>query len=83
MKLDKGNHKDKMLATLRPVSLNTKSPLAEQAFNILTPFAFKKFQEGFERASQYLVVHFEGGEFIIRHSTAKIKKITRCFGMEV
>ncbi|GJV01026.1 protein FAR1-related sequence 11 [Tanacetum coccineum] len=42
-----GESQDKMLATLRPVSLNTKSPLVEQAFNILTPFAFKKFQEEF------------------------------------
>ncbi|PWA84660.1 protein FAR1-RELATED SEQUENCE 11 [Artemisia annua] len=35
------------------------------SFNMYKPFAFKKFQEEFERASRYLVVHIDGNEFII------------------
>ncbi|GKA43907.1 protein FAR1-related sequence 11 [Tanacetum coccineum] len=58
---------NKMLSKLRHPSLKTKSPLEEQAFEVLTPFAFKKFQEEFERASRYLVVHIDGDEFIIRY----------------
>lgn len=62
-----GESQNKMLVTLRHVSLTTKSPLEEQAFNILTPFAFKKFQEEFQRATQYLTVHVEGYEFMVRY----------------
>lgn len=43
------------------------SPLEEQARNILTPFAFKRFQELFGRASQYLVIENFGNEFIMQH----------------
>lgn len=56
-----------MLSTLKRGSLRTKSPLEVQAFKMLTPFAFKKFQEEFRNACQYLVVHVEGNEFIIRY----------------
>ncbi|KAJ8437381.1 hypothetical protein Cgig2_020400 [Carnegiea gigantea] len=56
-----------MTATVRPTSLKTRSPLGEQAFQVLTPFAFKKFQEEIEKASQYLLVHDDGNEFILRH----------------
>ncbi|XP_071700907.1 protein FAR1-RELATED SEQUENCE 11-like isoform X2 [Rutidosis leptorrhynchoides] len=58
---------DNMLATLRPTSLKTKSPLEKQAHDVLTPFAFKKFQEELERASQYLIEHSDGNQFIIRY----------------
>ncbi|GJU46244.1 hypothetical protein Tco_1203510 [Tanacetum coccineum] len=44
---------NKMLSKLRHPSLKTKSPLEEQAVEVLTPFAFKKFQEEFERASRH------------------------------
>ncbi|XP_071728119.1 protein FAR1-RELATED SEQUENCE 11-like [Rutidosis leptorrhynchoides] len=58
---------DNMLATLRPTSLKTKSPLEKQAHDVLTPFAFKTFQEELERASQYLIEHSDGNQFIIRY----------------
>ncbi|KAJ8428417.1 hypothetical protein Cgig2_010400 [Carnegiea gigantea] len=54
-------------ATVRPTSLKTRSPLEEQAFQVLAPFAFKKFQEEIEEASQYSLVHEDGNEFILRH----------------
>ncbi|XP_071704654.1 protein FAR1-RELATED SEQUENCE 11-like [Rutidosis leptorrhynchoides] len=58
---------DYMLATLNPTSLKTKSPLERQAYEVLTPFAFRKFQEEFERASLYLINRFNGNEFLIRY----------------
>nr|GEW53836.1 protein FAR1-related sequence 11 [Tanacetum cinerariifolium] len=65
--IEKAEVRSKMLSKLRHSSLKTKSPLEEQAFEVLTPFAFKKFQEEFERASRYLVVHNDGDEFIITY----------------
>ena len=44
-----------MLETFRGSSLRTLSPLEDQAHNVLTPYAFKKFQKEFERATQYSV----------------------------
>ncbi|KAJ8436370.1 hypothetical protein Cgig2_032191 [Carnegiea gigantea] len=40
-----------MTAKVRPTSRKTRSPLEEQAFQMLTPFAFKTFQEEIEKAS--------------------------------
>nr|XP_043616046.1 protein FAR1-RELATED SEQUENCE 11-like [Erigeron canadensis] len=74
--------KDKMSSTLALVSLKTKSPLEAQAYGILTPFAFSKFQVEFERANQYLIVHVEGNDFIVRyfdsgnHKNHKQKKMS-------
>jgi len=42
-----------MTSIVRPLSLKMKSPLEDQAFQALTSFAFKKFQDELERASQY------------------------------
>ncbi|KAJ8436707.1 hypothetical protein Cgig2_027228 [Carnegiea gigantea] len=56
-----------MTATVRPTSLKTRSPLEEQAFQVLTPFAFKNFQEEIEKASQYSIVHEDENEFILKH----------------
>nr|GEY50426.1 protein FAR1-related sequence 11 [Tanacetum cinerariifolium] len=50
--IEKSEAHNNMLSKLRHPSLKTKSPLEEQAFEVLTPFAFKKFQEEFERASR-------------------------------
>ncbi|KAL2931047.1 Protein FAR1-RELATED SEQUENCE 11 [Bienertia sinuspersici] len=44
-----------VIANLKPVSLNTKSPLEKQASEVLTPFTFKKFQEEFARTTMYTV----------------------------
>ncbi|KAL2944266.1 Protein FAR1-RELATED SEQUENCE 11, partial [Bienertia sinuspersici] len=56
-----------MTATLRPISVKSKSPLEEQAFKVFTPLAFKKFQEEFFRASQYPIITKEGNTFIMRY----------------
>nr|XP_043616018.1 protein FAR1-RELATED SEQUENCE 11-like [Erigeron canadensis] len=50
--------RNNMSSIVRPTSSNIKSPLEEQAYGILTPFAFKKFQE-LQGSNQYLVVHVE------------------------
>ncbi|KAL2930387.1 Protein FAR1-RELATED SEQUENCE 11, partial [Bienertia sinuspersici] len=49
--IDQGRVHNNMIATLRPISVKSKSPLEEQAFKVLTPYAFKKFQEEFFRAN--------------------------------
>nr|GEZ47290.1 protein FAR1-related sequence 11 [Tanacetum cinerariifolium] len=51
IEIKKAEVHSKMLSKLRHPSLKTKSPLEEQAFEVLTPLAFKKFQEEFERAN--------------------------------
>ncbi|KAI8543312.1 hypothetical protein RHMOL_Rhmol08G0206900 [Rhododendron molle] len=58
---------DTMLETYRGSSLRTLSPLEEQAHSILTPYAFKMFQEEFGRATQYSVLAESGGEFVLRY----------------
>ncbi|XP_071704366.1 protein FAR1-RELATED SEQUENCE 11-like [Rutidosis leptorrhynchoides] len=62
-----GESQIKMLTTVRSASIKVKSPLEEQASKILTPFAFKKFQEEFERASQYLINQVDGDKFIVKY----------------
>ncbi|KAL2896054.1 Protein FAR1-RELATED SEQUENCE 11 [Bienertia sinuspersici] len=58
---------DNMTAILRPIPVKSKSPLEEQAFRVFTPYAFKKFQEEFIRASQYSVMHDQGNTFFVRY----------------
>ncbi|KAL2920931.1 Protein FAR1-RELATED SEQUENCE 11 [Bienertia sinuspersici] len=52
---------------LRPIPVKSKSPLEEQAFGVLTPFASKKFQDEFFRASQYSITHDQGNKFTVRY----------------
>ncbi|KAF7801706.1 Protein FAR1-RELATED SEQUENCE 11 [Senna tora] len=56
---------DTMLVKYRGSSLKPISPLQEQAHGLLTEFAFKKFQEEFERSIQYSIV--QENEFIGRY----------------
>ncbi|KAL2925380.1 Protein FAR1-RELATED SEQUENCE 11, partial [Bienertia sinuspersici] len=56
-----------LTTNLRPIPVKSKSPLEEQAFGVLTPFAFKKFQDEFFRASQYSITHDQGNKFIVRY----------------
>ncbi|KAH7849560.1 hypothetical protein Vadar_019618 [Vaccinium darrowii] len=58
---------DTMLETYRGSCLRTLSPLEEQAHSILTPYAFKLFQEEFGRATQYSVLKEKGGEFVLQY----------------
>ena len=77
--IENGETRDKMLATLRHASLKTKSPLEEQASQAFTPFAFKKFQQEFERAGRYSVIHVDGDEFLIRYYDEGSSKNHRVF----
>ncbi|KAL8144421.1 hypothetical protein V2J09_017453 [Rumex salicifolius] len=56
-----------MLDKYRGSSLRTFSPLEEQAFDTLTPYAFRKFQEEFGRATQYLVSKYDINEYIVQY----------------
>ncbi|XP_071695857.1 protein FAR1-RELATED SEQUENCE 11-like [Rutidosis leptorrhynchoides] len=64
---------DTMLEKYRGSNLRSVSPLEEQAHRFFTPFAFKKFQEQFGNAIQYLVPENDGSKFIVKHH-----KATRC-----
>ena len=44
---------DIMLYKCRKFSLKFVSPLQEQAYNVFTQFDFQKFEEEFERCTQY------------------------------
>ncbi|WJX12219.1 hypothetical protein P8452_02741 [Trifolium repens] len=56
-----------MLNTYRGSSLRSLSPLEEQVYNIFTTFAFKKFQEEFERATQYKICEENHVEFTVKY----------------
>ncbi|XP_057248175.1 protein FAR1-RELATED SEQUENCE 11-like [Beta vulgaris subsp. vulgaris] len=60
-----GHSHSNMVATLRPITMKTKSPLEGQALEVFTPFAFKKFQDEFSASSQYSITHVEG--ILCRH----------------
>lgn len=71
-----GHSHSNMVATLRPITMKTKSPLEGQALEVFTPFAFKKFQDEFSASSQYSITHVEGNVFIVRFFEGE-KGITR------
>ncbi|KAG4951458.1 hypothetical protein JHK85_045325 [Glycine max] len=48
---------DIMLEKCKRINLKLMSPLQEQAHGVLTRFAFQKFQEEFERSTQYSIHH--------------------------
>ncbi|XP_074315207.1 protein FAR1-RELATED SEQUENCE 11-like [Silene latifolia] len=56
-----------MLDTYRGSSLHTSSPLEEQVYKVFISFSFKKFQEEFDRATQYTVCLDHTHVFIVRH----------------
>ena len=63
-----------MLETYRGSSLRTLSPLEDQAHSVLTPYAFKLFQEEFGRATQYSVLQENGFEFVLQYYKDKTSK---------
>ena len=76
-----------MLETFRGSSLRSMSLFEDQAYNVLTPYAFKIFQEEFWRETQYLVLQENGIEFVLqyykdetsqRHKVLWDGKITYC-----
>ncbi|KHN39609.1 Protein FAR1-RELATED SEQUENCE 11 [Glycine soja] len=58
---------DIMLEKCKRINLKLMSPLQEQAHGVLTRFAFQKFQEEFERSTQYSIHHENGNEFVLRY----------------
>jgi hypothetical protein len=56
-----------MLDTYRGSSLRSLSPIEEQVQSIFTNFAFKKFQEEFERAIQYKICEEKHVEFTVKY----------------
>ena len=60
-----------MLETFRGSSLRTLSPLEDQAYNVLAPYAFKIFQKEFERATQYSVHQENRIEFVLQYNKDK------------
>ncbi|KAL2937614.1 Protein FAR1-RELATED SEQUENCE 11 [Bienertia sinuspersici] len=76
--ISQGRSYNKMIATLRPISLNTKSPLEKQAFEVLTPFAFKKFQEEFSTGTSYTINQVDSNAFMVKYferNTARTHKV--------
>ncbi|KAL2901775.1 Protein FAR1-RELATED SEQUENCE 11, partial [Bienertia sinuspersici] len=70
------SHK-KVVVTLRPISWKSNSPLEKQAFEVLTPFAFKKFQE-LARCTSYTMMQVDANKFIVRFfegNTARHHKV--------
>ena len=43
------------------------SPLEDQTHSVLTPYAFKIFQEEFGRATQHSVLQENGIEFVLQY----------------
>ena len=70
-----------MLETFRGSSLRTLSPLKDQAHNVLMPYAFKKIQKEFERATQYSVHQENHMNLCYNIIKMKIVKSTRSYGM--
>ncbi|KAL4325710.1 hypothetical protein GQ457_11G022740 [Hibiscus cannabinus] len=83
--ISQGRTHTNMITALRVTSLKTKSPLEEQAFQVFTSFAFKKFQEEFTRGNQYSIIHAEGNGFILRYFEEGEKNIypIESFGTEI
>lgn len=50
--------------------LKSLSPLEKQGYQVLTPYAFKKFQNQFALAIQYAVRKENGTSFIVKHYNA-------------
>ncbi|KAK9705742.1 hypothetical protein RND81_07G078600 [Saponaria officinalis] len=57
-----------MLDTYRGSSLRTLSPLEEQVYKRFLAFAFKKFQQEFERDTQYTICEQDNLFFIVREA---------------
>jgi hypothetical protein len=79
--VDQTKSHDTMLETCRGSSLRTFSPLEEETHSVLTPYAFKKFQEKFGRATQYFVFQENGNELCYNIIKTKLVKSTWYFGM--
>ena len=56
-----------MLAKYRANPFKSMSPLEKQAFDILTLFCFRRFQDEFGKASQYKMCEMNPNEVIVQH----------------
>ncbi|KAL4591000.1 hypothetical protein LXL04_003948 [Taraxacum kok-saghyz] len=64
---------DSMLEKYQDSHLRSLSPLEKQGYQVLTPFAFKKFQDQFAQTIQYSTREEKETSFIVKHY-----KATRC-----
>ena len=60
-----------MLEKYKGSSLRTLSPIEEQAHSVLTPYAFKIFQEEFGRATQYSMLQENSIKFVSQYYEEK------------
>nr|KAJ0201571.1 hypothetical protein LSAT_V11C600301820 [Lactuca sativa] len=61
---------DSMVSKCQESHLRSLSPLEKQGYQVLTPYAFKKFQDQFAQAIQYSVREENGTSFIVKHYKA-------------
>ncbi|KAK9054089.1 hypothetical protein SSX86_025166 [Deinandra increscens subsp. villosa] len=61
---------DTMLAKYQKCHLKSLLPLEKQGYQVLTPFAFKKFQDQFALVIQYSASNENDTSFIVKHYTA-------------
>ncbi|KAL2925273.1 Protein FAR1-RELATED SEQUENCE 11, partial [Bienertia sinuspersici] len=71
--------RNKVIATLRPVSLQTNPPLEKQAFEVLTPFSLKKFQEELARCTSYIIMKVDANECIVTFFEGDMTKHQKLF----
>ena len=67
-----------MLETYRGSSLRSLSPLEDQVHSVLTPYAFKIFQEEFGRLTKYSVLQENGIKFVLKYykdETSRMYKV--------
>ncbi|KAL2936986.1 Protein FAR1-RELATED SEQUENCE 11, partial [Bienertia sinuspersici] len=72
--------RNKVIATLRPVSLQTNPPLEKQAFEVLTPFSLKKFQEELAR---FVKILSYGEKFVDIYYEYFVKEIVSWFHLNI
>ncbi|KAK1419174.1 hypothetical protein QVD17_28334 [Tagetes erecta] len=61
---------DSMLAKYQELHMRSLSPLEKQGYQVLTPFAFKKFQDQLALAIQYSAWKENDTSFIVKHYKA-------------
>ncbi|KAK9749135.1 hypothetical protein RND81_02G104600 [Saponaria officinalis] len=70
---------NKVVASMRLVPLNTKSPLEKQAFEVFTSFAFKKFQEEFTRSALYTIDQLDSSDFVVKYFEGDNSRLHKVF----
>ncbi|KAK1408334.1 hypothetical protein QVD17_40011 [Tagetes erecta] len=67
---------DSMVAKYQELHLKSSSPLEKQGYQVLTPFAFKKFQDQLALAIQYSAWKENDTSFMVKHyEAARLHKV--------